>query len=202
MIDLARKNAAKKGLKPPRVAFVQALLTEPLPLESGSVDCILSNCVVNLLPLEGKANLFKEVYRVLKSSGRIVLDDVRFFTLSLHSDNKYPIPNRSLHANSCLKLLRMTSLLILGASLEPSLRMNTKVSFLTQDFRVIFHLCNLVYFSTHLFVDALFVDTKSDLNIYYQAEVSSECCASSLPEIAARKPDYDVNEWVCKSLKP
>jgi len=138
MIDLARKNAAKKGLKPPRVAFVQALLTEPLPLESGSVDCILSNCVVNLLPLEGKANLFKEVYRVLKSGGRIVLDDVRLLTLSLHSDNKYSIPNRSSHTNSCLKVSRMTSLLILGASLEPSSRMNTKVSFLTQDFRVIF----------------------------------------------------------------
>lgn len=76
MIDLARKNAAKKGLKPPHVAFVQALLTEPLPIESNSVDCILSNCVVNLLPFEGKASLLKEVYRILKPGGRIVLDDV------------------------------------------------------------------------------------------------------------------------------
>ena len=76
MIDLARKNAAKKGLKPPHVAFVQTLLTEPLPMESNSVDCILSNCVVNLLPFEGKASLLKEVYRILKPGGRIVLDDV------------------------------------------------------------------------------------------------------------------------------
>ncbi|KAF8909647.1 arsenite S-adenosylmethyltransferase [Gymnopilus junonius] len=76
MIDLARKNAAKKGLKPPQVAFVNALLTEPLPIESDSVDCVLSNCVVNLLPYDGKANLLKEVHRILKPGGRIVLDDI------------------------------------------------------------------------------------------------------------------------------
>jgi len=76
MIALARKNAATKGLKPPQVAFVQAFLTEPLPIESNSVDCILSNCVINLLPFEGKASLLKEVHRILKPGGRVVLDDV------------------------------------------------------------------------------------------------------------------------------
>ncbi|KAH9481820.1 Arsenite methyltransferase [Psilocybe cubensis] len=76
MISLARKNAAKKGLKPPQVAFVQALLTEPLPIEPDSVDCILSNCVINLLPFDGKAHLLKEVHRILKPGGRIVLDDI------------------------------------------------------------------------------------------------------------------------------
>lgn len=76
MIALARKNAALKGFKPPQVAFVQTSLTESLPIESNSVDCILSNCVVNLLPMEGKANLLKEVYRILKSGGRVVIDDV------------------------------------------------------------------------------------------------------------------------------
>jgi len=76
MVSLARRNALKQGLNPPQVAFVQAALTEPLPISSNSIDCILSNCVINLLPLSGKANLFKETHRVLKSGGRIVLDDV------------------------------------------------------------------------------------------------------------------------------
>ncbi|CAA7269902.1 unnamed protein product [Cyclocybe aegerita] len=76
MIALARRNAFKKGLKPPHVAFVQALLTEPLPIEPNSVDCVLSNCVINLLPLEGKAILLKEVHRILKPGGRVVLDDI------------------------------------------------------------------------------------------------------------------------------
>lgn len=78
MIDLARANAAKKGLKPPHVAFIKAQLIETLPIESNSVDCILSNCVVNLLPLDGKAALLKEMHRILKPGGRIVLDDVSY----------------------------------------------------------------------------------------------------------------------------
>ena len=81
MISLARKNAAKKGLNPPHVAFVEALLTEVLPIESNSVDCVLSNCVINLLPMEGKASLLKEVHRILKPGGRVVLDDVRYDSL-------------------------------------------------------------------------------------------------------------------------
>ena len=76
MVALARKNAAKKNVKPPQVAFVQASLTEKLPIVSNSVDCILSNCVINLLPPSGKADLLKETYRVLRGGGRIVLDDV------------------------------------------------------------------------------------------------------------------------------
>ncbi|KAF8157807.1 S-adenosyl-L-methionine-dependent methyltransferase [Crassisporium funariophilum] len=76
MIALARKNASAKGLKPPQVAFVHAQLAEALPIESCSTDCILSNCVINLLPFDGKAKLFKEAHRILKPQGRIVLDDI------------------------------------------------------------------------------------------------------------------------------
>jgi len=72
---LARDNA--KELKPPHVAFVQTSLADPLPIASSSIDCVLSNCVVNLLPKNGKENLIKEIYRVLKLGGRVIIDDVR-----------------------------------------------------------------------------------------------------------------------------
>ncbi|KIK95462.1 hypothetical protein PAXRUDRAFT_826994 [Paxillus rubicundulus Ve08.2h10] len=76
MIALARRNAATKGLKPPHVAFVKGSLAEDLPILDGTVDCVLSNCVINLLPPTGKLKLMKEVYRVLKPGGRVVLDDI------------------------------------------------------------------------------------------------------------------------------
>jgi len=76
MIDRARKNAFKQGYRPPQVVFIQTKLTQPLPLETASVDCILSNCVINLLPDAGKAALLKECYRILKPGGRLVVDDI------------------------------------------------------------------------------------------------------------------------------
>lgn len=76
MVNLARKNAFKQGNKPPQVVFIQAKLTQPLPVATASIDCILSNCVINLLPDAGKAALLKECYRVLKPGGRLVVDDI------------------------------------------------------------------------------------------------------------------------------
>jgi arsenite methyltransferase len=81
----------KQSLKPPQVAFVHAMLTEPLPIAADSIDCILSNCVVNLLPLPGKSALFKETYRVLRPGGRMVLDDVNLLFILYHRvpNNQY-----------------------------------------------------------------------------------------------------------------
>lgn len=76
MIGRARRAARDNNFKPPRVSFVHSQLTETLPIVDGSVDCILSNCVINLLPLQGKHSLFGEIWRVLRPGGRIVLDDV------------------------------------------------------------------------------------------------------------------------------
>lgn len=76
MINRARKNATRQQLRPPQAAFIAASLNEPLPIASASVDCVLSNCVINLLPLSDKAKLLKEIVRALKPGGRIVFDDV------------------------------------------------------------------------------------------------------------------------------
>src|ERR1051326_1065201 len=73
MIDLARHNAAKanEGEGYSNVEFHLATIDE-LPLADNSVDCVISNCVINLAP--DKVAVFREIARVLKPGGRLAKD--------------------------------------------------------------------------------------------------------------------------------
>ncbi len=71
MIEKARKNNAKLGFK--NVEFLLGEI-ESLPLAANSVNVVISNCVLNLVPNKGKA--FSEIYRVLKSGGHFSISDV------------------------------------------------------------------------------------------------------------------------------
>jgi arsenite methyltransferase len=72
MLEKARTNATKAGYT--NVEFKKGDIEKGIPIENNSADVVISNCVINLTI--DKVAAFKEIYRILRPEGRMVISDL------------------------------------------------------------------------------------------------------------------------------
>jgi arsenite methyltransferase len=72
MLDKARDNAKTHDYT--NVEFRKGDIERHIPLENESIDLVISNCVINLT--NNKTDTFKQVHRILKEGGRMVISDL------------------------------------------------------------------------------------------------------------------------------
>jgi len=72
MLEKARDNAKQSGFT--NVEFKKGDIERGIPIEDSAADVVISNCVINLTL--DKVAAFKEIYRILRSNGRMVISDL------------------------------------------------------------------------------------------------------------------------------
>ncbi|KAE8357947.1 S-adenosyl-L-methionine-dependent methyltransferase [Aspergillus caelatus] len=177
MVELAEKNIQEAGISNAKV--IQANINS-IPLPDFSVDCIISNCVINLVPATDKAAVFKEIARLLKPGGRVAISDILA---------RRPLPD---HITNNMALYVGC---VAGAS-----QVGQYEAYLKQ---VGFEGMYTRYkerLGTNLLLDAFIVDTKSDLNLYKGSSYlpQGSCCGGSSGDdkAASDVAGLDFNEWV------
>jgi arsenite methyltransferase len=184
MIELANKNIQEAGVH--NASFIQASITS-IPLPNSSVDCIISNCVINLVPAKDKPLVFQEIARLLKPGGRLAISDI----LARKKLPENIVNDMSLYVGCIAGASRV-------AEYEDYLK--------SAGFQgtVVLSVARMFLYTDCLSLDVLIIDTKGNLNIYNESSslTESSCCSSGKSasnESANDHLDIDFNEWAGQS---
>lgn len=176
MIELAEKNIQQAGISNAKI--IESNINS-IPLPDSSVDCIISNCVINLVPATDKAAVFKEIARLLKPGGRVAISDILA---------RKPLPDH------ITKNMALYVGCVAGAS-----QIGEYEEYLRQaGFESMYAAMKRVR-CANLAVGVFIVDTKSDLNLYKESSYlpQSSCCGGGNgKETTSDIAELDFNEWV------
>ncbi|MCJ1249435.1 hypothetical protein MMC30_006659 [Trapelia coarctata] len=165
MLERARHNKEKSGAE--NTSFIESPITN-IALPSATVDCIISNCVVNLVPEAEKQLVFDEMFRLLKPGGRVAITDIlakKDLPLEMKRDMGLYVGciAGASEVGQYEEYLRVAGF----KGMMPSPRARAQ-------------------WLMDLFLDTLIIDSKNDLNVYKGvgadgAEVA--CCGTKAPAL-------------------
>ena len=197
---LSRANNIKNNISANNTFFVESRITE-VSLPDATADCVISNCVINLVPTAEKQSAFNEMHRLLKPGGRVAISDI-LLTKELPDNLK---SNVALYVG-CIS----------GAShVEEYERYLKEAKFEGTTARsspCILSTCRLIRMIN---ADIVIVADKSDLNVYKTASENGTevgCCGpasqgksscngdSNAIDMGKELGDVDLNEWAGKHL--
>ncbi|KAB8229546.1 hypothetical protein ETB97_010083 [Aspergillus alliaceus] len=177
MVELAEKNTREAKLS--NAKFIEANINS-IPLPDSSVDCIISNCVINLVPPTDKAAVFKEIARLLKPGGRIAVSDI----LARKPLPDYITKNMALYVGC-----------VAGASQVGMYEEYLRQAGFEGTYTAIKRALN-----TNLVLGVFIIDARSDLNLYKGSLYlpQNSCCGGRFghKEAASDVAELDFNEWV------
>lgn len=171
MITLARKNALKAQTS--NVSFIHSTINN-LPLASNSIDCVISNCVLNLVPEGEKPAVFAAIHRVLKPGGRLAVSDFLAYK---------PLP-QDIRDDPALQVGCVS-----GASTVPRMReLLASVGF-----------TDAMLVDTKKDLN-LYKDGEDAVSV--TPCCSGETACGPMRPSGRKRLDYDLNEWIGMYLKP